>query len=248
MDKIFVIKKTQEDIYISNLLDTWLVDKKLILLAKERYFDNPYHNFLHALRVANYILFLPYDKFNALELRSLIIAWLFHDAWHTWDADILDEFKSLEIWRESMDQYLSENPDFIYNDSICRNAIIWTVFKNRAINKNKYAQILADADIWDIWYSVGDFIYFWSLLAYEFNQEAIDFYEKSEKWYFKYLISINKNIIINEDMRKALPNSLNTIKKFYTIDIQKKLEMFQVLKNEDITLEDFKIRFYNDFK
>jgi len=247
MDKNFTIKKSQEDIYINNLIDTWLINKEIINLAKNEYFDNPYHNFLHALRVANYVLLLPYDKFDFIEMRSLIIAALFHDAWHTWVVDILDEFKSLSIFREKMDIYLESDSDFVYDDGICRNAIIWTVFKNRAKNTNKYAKILADLDIGDLWFDIGDFIYFWSLLAYEFNQEAIDFYEKSEKWYFKYLMSINKYIIIDEDVRQILPNSLNNIKKFYQIPIEKKLEMFQVLKEEDITLENFKNRFCDYF-
>jgi hypothetical protein len=55
----------------------------------------------------------------------------------------LDEFISLDNFRKTMDKY----KDFLINDSICRAAIIGTVFKNRAKNINKYAKILADCDI-----------------------------------------------------------------------------------------------------
>lgn len=231
----FKIKTKQIKILEDELLSSNLVDDKLLNAIKVLYKNNPYHNYLHILRVSNYCLYLSTSDFSIIEIRSILIACLFHDAGHTWKAEVLDEFTSLDHFRRTMDNY----PNYIINDSICRNSIIGTVFKNRAINTNKYAQIASDFDIWSIWEWLWAFIYYWSLFALELWVTAEVFYIQVEKWYFKYLIWVNKNIIISEHVRKILPNSLKTIHDFYTINLEKKLEMFEVLRNQDITLDEF---------
>jgi len=240
MNPSFKIKNRQVSILKNEILDSWLIEKSILDDIEKLYFDNPYHNFLHALRVASYVLLLDKSKFSPIEIRSLIIAWLFHDAWHTWTAKELDEFTSLNHFRITMDKY----PDFLINDSICRNWIIWTVFKNRWKNINKYAKIMSDLDIWDIWTWLPDLLYYWSLYSIELWVTPSVFYTDVEKWYFKYLISVDRNIIISDDVREILPNSYSTIKDFYNIDLDEKLEIHNYLLNNDATLDEFKTKFF----
>lgn len=241
MQKNFVFKTRQLKILKKEIISSGLVTEDILNDAEKLYNKNPYHNFLHALNVTSYVLKLDKNKFSPIELRSLLIAWIFHDTGHTWRAMELDEFVSLDNFRKTMDKY----SDFLIDDSICRNAIIWTVFKNRVSNQNKYAKILADCDIWNIWDWIVEFLYYWILLSMEYDVSIEEYFETTEKNYFLYLMWIDKNIIITEEVREMLPNSLKTIKDFYKISLRKKLEMFEILKNEDITLEEFKIKFFD---
>ncbi len=232
----FKTKKKQIQILEERILWSKLVDKKLLRDIKKLYNNNPYHNYLHVLIVACYCLELSLNDFSLLEIQSMLIASLFHDAGHTGKMELLDEFISLDHFRVVMDKY----PNYILNDSICRNFIIGTVFKNRSINKNKYAQIGADIDIGSIWDGIWEFLYYSSLYALELWVTAKIFYTEIEKWYFKFLLWINKNVIITEQVRKILPNSIATIKDFYSIDDEKKMDMFEILRTQDITVDEFK--------
>ena len=243
----FAVKNRQINILEQRLLDSWLIIKEVLIKAKNLYKEDvAYHNYLHALCVANYALNLQKIWFSAIEVRSLIIAWLFHDAGHTWKVDLLDEFLSLDLYRKSMDEIQLNNPDFIVNDSICRHWIIWTVFKNRSKNINKYSKILADFDVWCIWDTIWAFLYYSSLYGYELWVDVEKYYNEVEKGYFKFLIMTCKYILISDEARLILPNSLKNIKKFYEIDLNTKKEIFDTLVNEDITLEEFKKRFNLD--
>ena len=66
---------------------------------------------------AHYSLKLSLKDFNILEIKSLLIASLFHDAGHNGKMEVLDEFTALDHFRKTMDEF----PDFIVNDAICRN-------------------------------------------------------------------------------------------------------------------------------
>lgn len=246
MQNTFAPKYRQIKILENEIFQSWLVPQEIFLEAEKLYDSNPYHNYLHALMVTQWVLKLSKELFTPLEIRSLMVAGLFHDAGHTGKAILLDEFISLNHFRTTMDSFLQRNPDFFVDDSICRNAIIGTVFKNRAVNKNKYAKIMSDLDIWNIWLWIEAFLYYWSGLALEFGQTPENFYTQTEKWYFQYLMSIDKNIFLTSEVKQIYPYALKTIKDFYSIDIRKKLEMFQVLQNEDITLEEFKNKFFLD--
>lgn len=238
---IFKEKTKQIEILKKEILKSWLIDENIINDVEKLYFQNPYHNFLHALRVTNCVLSLDKNKFNPIEIRSLMIAWLFHDAGHTWKSMDLDEFTSLDFFRKTMDKY----SEFTIDDSICRNWIIWTVFKNRVKNTNKYAKIMADLDICDISMGIEEFLYYGSLFALELWVDATKYYLDVEKWYFKYLMSINKNIIISDEVRESFKNPLKTIRDFYKIPLERKIEIFECLKNEDISLDEFKNRFFS---
>ncbi|MDD3793444.1 MAG: hypothetical protein PHI37_01410 [Candidatus Gracilibacteria bacterium] len=241
MNKEFVIKNRQIGILKNIILSSGLIDEDILNDASKLYYDNPYHNFLHVLRVTSYVLLLNKNDFSPLEIRSLMIAGLFHDAGHTGTAMELDEFISLDHFRRTMDKY----PDFVVDDSICRHGIIGTVFKNRSKNKNKYSKIMSDLDVGDIGAGIVDFIYYGSLFALELGVSAEHYYTEVEKGYFKYLMSIDKFIMISSEAREVLPNSLKTIREFYNIPLEKKLSMFETLKNEDITLDEFREKYFN---
>jgi hypothetical protein len=139
-----------------------------------------------------------------------------------------------------MDKY----PNFTINDGICRNWIMWTVFKNRTKNQNKYAKIMADLDIRDIWAWIVEFLYYGSLFALELWVSAEKYYTDVEKWYFKYLMNVNKNILISDEVKNVLWSPLKTIRDFYDISLENKLIMFDSLLNTDISLEEFRIKFF----
>lgn len=240
MEKKFIFKTRQAEILKEEILSSWLISREILDDAEKLYKNNPYHNFLHALCVTRYTLLLDKNKISPIEMRSLAIAWIFHDTGHTWKAMELDEFVSLDYFRKTMDNY----PDFLIDDSICRNAIIWTVFKNRWKNKNRFAKILWDCDIWNIWEWIVEFMYYGTLLSMEYDVEIDEYLQNTEKKYFLYLMWIDKKIIITDEVREILPNSLNTIREFYNISLDKKIEMFYTLKNQDITLDEFREKFF----
>ena len=110
----------------------------------------------------------------------------------------------------------------------------------------KYSKILADFDVWCIWDTIWAFLYYSSLYGYELWVDVEKYYNEVEKGYFKFLIMTCKYILISDEARLILPNSLKNIKKFYEIDLNTKKEIFDALVNEDITLEEFKKRFNLD--
>ncbi|EKE29777.1 MAG: hypothetical protein ACD_2C00098G0006 [uncultured bacterium (gcode 4)] len=241
----FVEKKRQEKILEQHILDSWLIIKEVIDEARKLYPSNPFHNFLHALNVSSYVLELPWDVFSAIELRSMLVAGLFHDAGHTWISHPLDEFISLSLLQEAIEKIQKNHPDFIVDYSIIRNAVMGTVFKERWKRTNRYSVIMSDFDIGYIWKWIESFLYYWPLFALELKVSADEFFTKVEKWYFKYLMSIEKEILISPVSKKILPHSLQAIKDFYSIDLDTKKEMFEILKTEDITFDEFKERFFN---
>lgn len=242
---LFKVKTRQIKILEQQLLDSWLIIQDVLNEAKKHYIEVGYHNYLHALWVANYALRLAKTWLNALEVRSLIVAALFHDAGHNWTPDVLDEFQSLALYRKSMDLIQKNNNSFIVNDSICRNAIIWTVFKNRSKNTNKFAQILADLDIWSIWDDLESFFYYsvWYCHELGLENDLEKYFNWVETGYFKFLMSVEKYILISNEAKIILPHALKNIKKYYEVDLNTKKEIYNVLKNEDITLDEFKKRF-----
>ncbi len=240
----FTPKSRQIKILEQQLLESELIIEDCLFEAKKLYLEDVwYHNYLHALWVANYALNLRQTWLSPIEVRSLIVAWLFHDAWHNWIADLLDEFISLDLFYKTFPQIQEKNPGFIIDYEIVRHSIMWSVFKNRSKNTNLYAQILADLDIWSIWDDIASFFYYASLYALELNVEPDEYYTKSEVWYFKYLMSVNKYVIISDYVKQILPNALKNIKKYFNVSLDAKIEIFEVLLKEDITLAEFKERF-----
>jgi len=239
---MFVYKNREEENLINTLVSSSLITKEILLEIKKIYYDNPYHNFVHALYVAKLVTLLPADKFNLLEIKSLMYAALFHDALHTWEASELDEYLSFDIWLKTYYELSKKYDLWIINDSIFRHAILWTVFKNRWKIKNKYAIILADLDIWAIWTNIIEFCFYNAFAIWE------EFWQKTEDWvedynFFKFLISVDKNILISDEVRETFPNSYSVMKKFMTMDKDLKIEMSNYLKENDITFEEFKNKY-----
>ena len=74
-------KRKQEQLYIEKILSSKLITQEELLYIKQLYSEFvPYHNFLHALTVAESVLHLPTEKWNIMEIKSLFMAGLFHDA------------------------------------------------------------------------------------------------------------------------------------------------------------------------
>ena len=260
MNKKVIYKSREESILMKELILSSFITLEQLEDIKKHYDEKvPYHNFLHVLTVAwNVLELLSPKDFNLIEIKSLFLAALFHDAWHTWMAGDLDEFRSLDIALEAIDNF-EKKYDYIWIDkSIIRKAIIWTVFKNRAKNKNKYAIIMADLDISILWMDFVDFLYysdFWMALEignYEEQELNIKDWFKNI-WYFKFLMWVDKNIYRNKNISdKLLKKSLINITKYINIsknnfhldDWQKIEEIFNYWRNNNVTLNDLKNKFF----
>jgi hypothetical protein len=254
-----IYKKREELILMREVISSSFITLEQLEYIKKHYDEKvPYHNFLHALTVALKVLeLLSHKDFNIIEIKSLFIAALFHDAWHTGMAEDLDEFRSLDLALESINIFENKYNYFWVDNSIIRKAIIWTVFKSRWKNTNKYALIMADLDIHAIWLDFMEYLYysdFWMALEIGNTKEwklNIDEWFKNI-WFFKFIMWIDKNIYKNEQIKNELLNksleniteyikiSKNNCKLDNNISIQK---IFNYWKNNDITLEEFKNKF-----
>lgn len=240
-----IYKSRQERILMDDLIKSGLVTEEILIDIKKFHDKNPYHNFVHALKVARWALFLPLSENTIVEVKSLLYAALFHDALHTWTARVLDEFYALTLAQNKINEY-EEKYNLQWIDYwILRKWIIWTVFKNRWILTNRYSRILADLDVGVIWEDIFNFMFYSIPLALEFGDTSKKFFKTTNIWYFKFLMWMNKNIIISEEVRKIYPNSLKVIKQFVNMPIELKEDMFYFVLNNDITLEEFKKEFYS---
>lgn len=259
MNNKVVYKSRQEAILIDELASSSMISKEQLLEIKEHYNKNvPYHNFLHALVVAGKVLELPTEDYNIIEVRSLFVAALFHDAGHNWTAEDLDEFRSLDIAFENIEKFETKyNYEWI-DFPIVRKAIIWTVFKNRAINTGKYARLMADLDNHTLGLDFADFLYYTDFWMAVEIWEQTNWKTDIQKWfqnisYFKFLMWINKKIFLVQDFQNdLLQNCLLNIEKyinisqndFQTLKWDKLIDLFNVWKNNDITLEEFRSEFF----
>jgi len=233
-------KYSQEKILINLIASSSFVTKEMLCDIKKYYNeDTSYHNFLHALQVASEVLRLNSNNFNIVEIKSLFFAALFHDAGHTGQASLLDEFTSLDIALKSLEEFEKKYDIWFLDKTLIRKAIIWTVFAKRWKLTDRFAKILWDLDIWVIWGDFLEFCYYGFPFWYELAQTEEEYITKTEINYFKYLMSFDKQIILSTEVRETLPNSLKNIKKFLATDNQILIDMMKTIKNEDITYDEF---------
>ena len=238
-------KSRQEKILIEEIASSSFVTKDILCEIKKYYNLNvSYHNFLHVLQVSKQVLRLNPKDFNIVEIKSLFFAALFHDAWHTGQASLLDEFNSLNIALKSLNELNQKFDIWFLDEWIIRKAIIWTVFSKRWQLKDKFAKILWDLDIWVLWLEFLEFCYYSFPFWYEMWIEEKEFITKTEIWYFKYLLSFDKKILLSEQVRDISPNIFKNIKKYLNTHLETKIDMMKTIKNEDITYEEF----YKKFK
>jgi len=237
--KQFVYKSRQEELLIDYISSSKITTKEILLDVKKYYNDNPYHNFLHALQVASNVLILSLEDFSILEIRTLFYAALFHDALHKWNAELLDEFNSYDI---AVD-YLIKNEDkiWIIDFSILRRAIVGTVFKNRGKYTDKYAVLLWDLDILSNFKDIYNQLYYWDILCFELWVDI-------EKWvedfsFFRYCLNISKNVFLSPYILEKFPNAAWIVKQRISISKDSLIDMLEVLRDEDITLDEFRDRF-----
>ena len=239
-------KLKQEEIIIDNLSKSWFITKDMLYIIKQYYNSTvPYHNFLHALQVSTEVLKLNVNKFNIVEIKSLFFAALFHDAWHKWQANLLDEFRSLDIALENLEEFEKKYDIWYVDKTIIRKAIIWTVFAKRWKFTDRFARIMWDLDVWVIWWDFLEFCYYGFPFCYELGQTPQEYITKTEIGYFKYLMSFDKEVLLTSEVKEILPNSLKNIKKFLNTDNKVLIEMCEVIKDEDISLEEFEKRYQN---
>lgn len=235
----FIYKSQEESLLIENLAQSQLINTEQLLEIKKSYNQKvPYHNFVHALKVAEWVLKLPSHMFDIIEIKSLFIAALFHDAWHTGTSQDLDEFRSLDIAFQGIIDFENKYNYNWIDYWIVRKAIIGTVFKNRALNKDKYALILADLDVGTVWMSFAEFLYFADFpFSIEMNTEI-------KKWnkdvnYFKFLMSISKDIYITPEVQTMYPWALQNIRKYVEISDELFEKLFIFWNSWDITFKYF---------
>jgi len=233
-------KHSQEQKLIDLVASSSFVTKEMLCDIKKYYNEDvSYHNFLHALQVSSEVLRLNPNYFNILEIKSLFFAALFHDAGHTGQASLLDEFTSLDIALKSLDDFEDKYDIWFLDKTLIRKAIIWTVFAKRWKLTDRFAKILWDLDIWVIWWEFLEFCYYGFPFWYELGQTEEEYIIKTEINYFKYLMSFDKEIILSSEVKEILPNSLKNIKKFLATDNQVLIDMMKTIRNEDITYDEF---------
>lgn len=235
----FVYKHKEEEKLIKSLSGSKLISKGQLLEVKELYHEYvPYHNFVHALKVAEWVLRLPKEKYNIIEIQSLFIAALFHDAWHTWTAEDLDEFRSLDLAFQWIIDFEKKHNYTWIDYSIVRKAIIGTVFKNRGKNKNDYAILLADIDVSSVWMEFSEFLYY---ADFPFSIEC---WVEIHTWlkdvnFFKFLTGVEKNIFRTQTARHIYPHALSNIKQYLTLKEENISKLYNYWKENDISYEEF---------
>lgn len=239
MNKL-IYKSKQEELLIDELSQSHLISREQLLEIKQLYNENvPYHNFLHALKVAEWVLMLPAETYNIIEIKSLFISALFHDAGHKWVAEDLDEFRSLDMAFEGIVNFEKKYDYTGIDYSIVRKAIIGTVFKNRAKNTDPYAILLADLDVSTIGMSFPEFLYYADFPI------SMEFWVDIEKWvedvnYFKFLSWVEKNIFRSKICRDLFPYSLWNIKRYLQEDFKESIwELFNYYAQNNISYDDF---------
>ena len=185
---------------------------------------------------------LSTDTYNIIEIKSLFISALFHDAGHKWVAEDLDEFRSLDMAFQGIIDFEEKYNYSGIDYSIVRKWIIGTVFKNRAKNKDKYAILLADLDVSTIGMSFPEFLYYADFPI------SIEFWVDIKKWvkdvnYFKFLTGVDKNIFREETLRNIFPEYLRNIKKYLSIEANFIEKLYNYWNSDDITYEKFE-KFY----
>jgi len=239
-------KNKQEEILIEKVASSSFVTKEMLCDIKKYYNKEvPYHNFLHALQVSSEVLRLNPNDFNILEIKSLFFAALFHDAGHNWQANLLDEFRSLDIALNSLEEFEEKHKIGFLDKSLIRKAIIWTVFAKRWKFTDRFAKIMWDLDIWVIGGDFLEFCYYGFPFCYELWQTEEEYITKTEINYFKYLMNFDKSVILTNEVREILPNSLTNIKKFINTSNEILIDMCKTIKNEDISLEEFTDKYEN---
>lgn len=247
MENIIWTKKTrQEKILEDDILESHLISFDVLKDIEATYLDNPYHNYLHALKVASYVLRLNPAYFNLGEIKSLLIAALFHDSGHWFESQVDDEQKSIDIAMWNLINFLDKEKLTLISPNIVKDAIAWTIFSERWHQDNRYSKIMWDLDVWVIGEDIVNFLYYSIPLSLEFNQDIETFLTKWQKYYFKSLLDINREIMISPEVKEILPNSYNVIADVCRLNTEKNIEMFNVLKNEDITLEEFREKFFSN--
>ena len=243
MNKL-VYKSKQEKILIESLSQSRLISLEQLSYIKKLY-DNkvPYHNFLHALKVAEWVLKLPRNKYNIIEIQSLFISALFHDAGHSGTAWDLDEFRSLDMAFQGIIDFEQKYNYSWIDYSIVRKSIIWTVFKNRATNKDPYAILLADIDVSTVWMSFPEFLYYADFPI------SIELWKNIGEWiadlsYFKFLMWVDKNVFRSENIREIFPEYLRNIRKYTLISSLHIEKIYLYWKENDISYQEFEL-YYN---
>lgn len=243
-----VYKSREEHILIESLSQSQLISREQLLEIKKLYSEEvPYHNFLHALKVAEWVLKLPRDQYNIIEIQSLFISALFHDAGHTGTAGDLDEFRSLDMAFQGILNFEKKYNYAWIDYSIVRKSIIGTVFKNRATNKDPYAIILADIDVSTVGMSFPEFLYY---ADFPFSAEC---WVDLENWlknlnFFKFLMWVDKNIFRNNSIRLIFPEYLRNTKKYITINSKSLTNIYEYWKYNNITYKEFETYYRKHLK
>lgn len=155
---------------------------------------------------------------------------------------MLDEFRSLDIAFQGIIDFEKKYDYAGIDYSIVRKAIIGTVFKNRAKNTDSYAILLADLDISTIGMSFPAFLYYCDFPI------CVEFGKNIEEWlqdvnYFKFLMSVEKNIFRNNDVKDIFPEALKNIKKYTSLPHALLCSAYEFWE-EDVSYVEFEVYFF----
>lgn len=238
---------------IQFILDHSNISIELIATAAVVAKRNPYHNFGHALGVAEYvikialIMGLPLKEINIMGVTAL-----FHDAGHQGIMHWNDEMYSLEL----MNMVMSDDDFAIFELSreqallVMRDVGIATIFpNNRGKINDLRAKIIQDSDLANIgqdpvyllWSSMG--------LIDEFNKvrtaplTPFEFiYSEQEKFVnFLKILSSDKNVYLSDGAKKIFAKPEETVIELKKVSPAAINFAFEV-RREDITLKEFGLK------
>lgn len=222
LEKVF--RKTENRKKIDFILKNTDVLINTIHKLSKINFLNPYHNFGHALGVAEYCIKLAiFANLRRNEINMLCIAALAHDSGHLGVKVDNEEKKSIKLALEKLDDVDIEctGLSFYYFKEIFKDEIKATKFSNRKKVNNVYLNIIQDADLAHI----GQGVYYWAWasmgLIEEFRKEPghskmspVYFIKVLQNNFIEYLNETEPGIWVSDPAKKLFKNPLDDVTKF----------------------------------
>lgn len=258
------IRKRESRKATSLILHETDMPKSIIRKAMSLTPRNPYHNADHAISATKAAVMIgKAEKLSRQKINYLALVMLFHDTRHTGIATVVDEMRSVKTALKNIStevlELCRENP-FQKLENILRDGILATCFSARGKYCDPLIKIIQDADIHPAGISANYWLYMTLGLAEEFAKQFsrpdllnphffLQGKEKSvERGFVSFLemASGDKNIFLSEGAKKIWHGNAGEILAEIEQLSHKKVEMAFVLRNQDITFEEFEKEMANE--
>ncbi|MFA6256075.1 MAG: HD domain-containing protein [Candidatus Absconditabacterales bacterium] len=195
---------------------------KVIFKAMCSYASNPYHNFGHALGVAETAIAIGQaQNLSRKDINIVALGGLHHDILHQGVVNINDELRSaIKTNLKLTDDELTQCGLTVVDRTRLRDLIISTTFTMHGKIRDPLAEIIQDADI--SYMGKGPYMYLYACMGLvdEFGKQidkTIDpvvFIRKSQKPFIEHVISLSPNqdtFFLSPGAQKILQNPMDAI-------------------------------------